>query len=348
MIGGNNNRRLRRLRRLGLLKFQNDNLCNLRNLRLFILCLCLTGCRDEAPPVSSHILATVGGRAITQADFDREAAMRPGKTGEEVLNELIKHHALYLAATAAGVLDNPALKRELENRVITEWLETAFKRERDALTVTAAEILAAYEDTSNSLVKRPAQARFAILYQKGRNTAELLDALNDAIALFEADRAGATNNQRLPGFGKIAQDFSEDVNSRFKGGDMGWIGEGTGSRLPDEVLAAGWQLAVDEIAPPFAAGDGVYAIMKMDERALARVSLEEATPGLRRRLLLAKQTEFDARFMAGVTNGVSVKRFATAAGDSRPAARGDARPPTTDFGLPTSDVENPVNKGTNP
>lgn len=236
--------------------------------------------------------------------------MRPGMSAEEVMGELVKHRALLMAAEASGIMDNPALKRDLENRVISEWLETAFRRERDALTVTEAEIRAAYEEKTESLVKHPAQARFAILYQKGRNVAELSEALAEAVAVFESDPAAATNNQRLPGFGKIAADYSEDVNSRYKGGDIGWVGEGSASRLPDDVLAAGWALAAGEMTAPMAAGDGVYIIMKTDDRPLAQVTFNEAAPGLRRRLLLAKQAEFEAQFMAGVTGSVQVIRIA--------------------------------------
>ena len=286
---------------------------------LFLLC----GCREREAEVSSVVLATVGGKAITQGDFDREAAMRPGKSAEEVMGELIKHRALYSAAEASGVMESPVLKRDLENRVISEWLETAFRRERDAMTVTEAEIRAAYEEKTESLVKHPAQARFAILYQKGRNVAELTETLSEAVAAFKDDTATATNNQRLPGFGKVAAEYSEDTVSRYKGGDIGWVGEGNASRIPDEVLAAGNALGVGDLSEPMAAGDGVYVIMKTDDRPLARVSFNEAAPGLRRRLLLAKQSEFEAQFMATVTGGVAIVRKAA------PKETRDQRPETS-------------------
>ena len=295
--------------------------------------LLLAGCREQTSAPPQDALATVNGRAITQADFDYEAALRPNMSAEEVLDELIKRKALLLRAEASGIAESPALKRDLENRLIGEWLAGAYRAPRENLAVTEDELRAAYEERREKLYSFPSQARFAILYQKGRNTEELLGALNEAVALFEADRETATNNGRLPGFGKIAADTSEDTISRFKGGDIGWLGEGsTVSRVPAEVLAAGWALDAGEVAPPMAAGDGVYAIMKISGRDAAQMSYNDAAPTLRARVMAEKQAAFDTRFNGDLTNTLSIVRKAAPVATPRPQ-KTDA-PPFGGFGEP--------------
>ena len=326
--------RLRGLHRFFVFnKFNPRNLCN-----LWIILICvihvICGCKKQDPsPQSADVLATVNGRAITQADFDYESALRPGMSPDEILHELIKRQALILRAEESGIAETPALKRDLENRLISEWLAGSYRAPREGLSVTEDELRAAYEDRREKIYTTPSQARFAILYQKGRNTDELTDALNDAIALFEADRDAATNNSRLPGFGKIAADYSEDTISRFKGGDIGWLGEGTSvSRVPAEVLAEGWKLGAGEVAGPMVAGDGVYAILKISERDAAHMSYNDAAPTLRARVMAEKQAAFDIQFNNALTNSLSIVRKAAPVATPR-AQKSDA-PPFGGFGAP--------------
>ena len=276
-----------------------------------LLLLLLAGCRENTTPTTatdSSILATVNGHAITQSDFDFESALRPTMSSDEILNELITRKAMRIRAEASGIADTPALRRELEDRVIAEWLETTYKKELAAITITEDELRAAYENRRDKLVTNPAQTRFAILHRKGRNTAELTDALNDAVALFEADRDAATNNGRLPGFGKIASEHSEDTISRFRGGDIGWVGEGTLSRVPEEILAAGRALETGKISEPPVAGDGVYVVMKTEEREPSHLGYNESVTYLRSRLLSEKRAAIEARFKENLLDGLKVER----------------------------------------
>ena len=127
--------------------------------------LLLAGCRDNQTPPStipdSAILATVNGRAITQADFDYESALRPGMTPDEILHELIKRQALILRAEESGIAETPALKRDLENRLISEWLAGSYRAPREGLSVTEDELRAAYEDRREKIYTTPSQVRFA-------------------------------------------------------------------------------------------------------------------------------------------------------------------------------------------
>ena len=297
------------------------------HLWLILLSLFICGCdKKEAPSsVSSVVLVTVGGRAVTQADFDDEAARRPGMAAEAVLSNLVERQAMLIRAEASEVARSPEFRRNTEDRLIGEWLATTFRKDRDAVTVTEEELQAAYNARREQLFTRPPLARYAILYRKGRNTDELSAALTEALARFEADRGGATNNDRLQGFGKIAADSSEDTLTRYRGGDIGWVGEEASSRIPAAVLAMGKLLDVGAVAGPVAAGDGVYVILKTAERDATQIDFKEAAPALRRRLVSEKQAALETRFKEGLMDGVAVVRKADPVAP-QPVKKSDAPP----------------------
>ncbi|MCL1919544.1 MAG: peptidyl-prolyl cis-trans isomerase [Kiritimatiellaeota bacterium] len=300
------------------------------------LSLLICGCREEtsSSAPSSPVLVTVNGRAITQSDFDSEAERRPNLSAEAVLSNLVERQVMLIRAEASGVADRPAFKRDMENKLISEWLATA--RDGDAAAdITEDELKAAYEARQGQMFTRPPLTRYAILYRKGRDIEELKGALAEAVARFRADRDAATNNGRLQGFGKIAADHSEDTVSRYKGGDIGWVGDDTASRVPAEVLAAGKALEVGAAAGPVVADGGVYVIMKTDERAVTQIDFKEAAPALRRRLIAEKKAEADARFRAGLMEGVAVVRKASPAAPGKPPDRNPSEDAPPAFPLST-------------
>ena len=294
-----------------------------------IICGLLGGCREQ----QADALVTVNGRAITQADFDDEASRRPGMSAEAVLTNLIERQAMLIRAEASGVADTPVFKRDMENKLISEWLANTYRKDRDAVTITEEELQAAYEARREQLFSRPPLTRYAILYRKGSNTDELVKALSDALARFESDRDGLTNNGRIPGFGKISSDSSEDTVSRYRGGDIGWVGDETVSRIPAEVLVAGKALDVGAVAGPMPAGDGVYAIMKTAERDTTQIGFKEAAPALRGRLVSEKQAAVEARFKESLMGGVSVVHKAKPV--AQPARKREDVPPA--LPLPMTD-----------
>lgn len=301
---------------------------NVRNGWLEYVCvLCVigglaAGCSRSPSPVAatSPVLAEVGGRAITRADFDAEAgrrgaAGRPAASAKTLLDEMIEREAMLVKAEASGIATNEAFRREAESRLLAQWVASTLAKERDGVAVTDEELKSAYEARKDSTLTASSLTRLAILYRKasGRVGDEAVSALEkrlaEGVAAFEKDRAGATNQGRLPGFGKIAADYSEDTVSRYRGGDLGWlnVAQGDHPRVPKEVLAAGAALAQGQVSAPVRAGDGVYVVMKDGERAAKQMTFQESVPLLRRRLLREKQHAVEARFKADVLRSVPVK-----------------------------------------
>jgi parvulin-like peptidyl-prolyl isomerase len=275
------------------------------HLWLIIISFLICGC-DKKETSPSVVLATVNGRAVTQADFDAEYARRKDQPPAAVLSNLIERQAMLIKAEAAGIADSPEFKRETENRLVSQWLANTFNKERDAVSVSEEELKAAYEMRREQLFLRKPLTRYAILCRKGKNLDELKNTLAEAVAVFEKDRDGATNKGRLQGFGKIAADYSEDTGSRYRGGDIGWVGENVLPRIPAEVIDIAKDHAVGKIAGPVVAGDGVYVVMKTGEREASQIDYKEASPALRRRVLSEKRAEVEQAFRENVMRNVTV------------------------------------------
>ena len=299
-----------------------EKLCFITILAGCSIGLILVGCKPKtARPVgTSPVVAEVGGRKITHADFAAEAARRrdsgnPAASAKDLLNEMIEREAMLVKAENSGVSQSEAFRRDTESRLLSQWVASTLAKKRDGVKVTDEELKAAYEARKESALTSAALTRLAILYRKvsgriGDDVAHALEkSLSEGVAAFEKDRAASTNNGRLPGFGKIAADYSEDTITRYRGGDLGWLNleQGEHPRVPKEVLAAGAALAQGAVSAPLRAGDGIYVVMKVGERMAKQLTFQEAVPTLRRRLLREKQHAVEAHFKAEVLGSVPVK-----------------------------------------
>lgn len=274
--------------------------------------LCASGCGrgGEGEPESARPapLASVNGVAITEDDFASEVQRRidqgrPLGDAESVLNELIEREAMLQKARTSPVMDDPDVRRELENQTLVKWLDRTLQEQKDAVTVTEADLRAAYEAEIDRF-SRPAMARLAILYREAHpndpddTVTELRTVLESARAAYLADPAAATRDGRIPGFGTVAAEQSEHTISRYRGGDLGWIQAlaGQPERVPGPVLDAGFALPVGGVSGVIEAGDGLYVVMKQDERPAAVTPFEEAAVSLRRRALRDKQEAVERDF----------------------------------------------------
>jgi len=283
--------------------------------------LLFTGCgsRDAVPPEPPEPpLAAVDGVSITEADFAfevqrRQASGRPLGEPQAILDDLIQRQAMLQQAERSDIMQDPAVRRELENKQLGQWLDRSLQVERDRVRVSDAELRAEY-DARPEAFTRPEMARLAMLYRRvNRRDAEAAQAalradLESGRALFLADSSAATQAGQLTGFGTVAARFSEDAVSRYRGGDLGWQDRGSsGGRLPDAVADAGFALDVGAVSEVIADGDGLYVIMKSDARPARVTPYEEVAPTLRRRLIRLRQDAVERAFVSNLMASAKIE-----------------------------------------
>ncbi len=279
-----------------------------------------SGCgkKEKAGPEAAPApLASVNGVAITPDDvaFEiqrRRETGRPIGDAREVLDFLIERQVMLQAARSSGLLEEPAIKRTLENRELGQWLDRSLQIERDAVRVSDEELAVFYEANPN-LHTRPAMSRLAVLQRTvGRSEnaeiqASIRDELSAARDAFLADITGATRDGQLAGFGVIAASSSEDTVTRYRGGDLGWMpDQDLVHRIPAAVAERAASMGTGDVSEVIETENGMYVVLVIDRQPAARTPLTEVAPGLRRKLIREKQRNVERSFKSNLLAAASI------------------------------------------
>ena len=280
-----------------------------------VLLAAAPGCRrrDDAPPAppAPVPLARVGSAVITAEDVVAEAlrlraAGQPAAEPQAVLRALVEREAMLQEASASAWANAPGERRERENLLLAQWLEHTLQAEKGKVALADEDLRAFYEANAAEFT-RPAMVHLAILHRNPashgtESSAEALTAaLRQARQAFLDNPAQSTRNGRIPGFGAIAAEASEDATSRYRGGDIGWLDIGRNDyRWPAEVVAAGFALPVGGVSDVLSTESGLYVVMKQDQREARTAPFEEVSATLRRRLLRVKHEAVEVMFKSNL------------------------------------------------
>jgi foldase protein PrsA len=83
-------------------------------------------------------------------------------------------------------------------------------------------------------------------------------------------------------FSKIARDYSEDEATKDKGGDLGWVSQGT---MAPEFEQMAFKLAVGEVSTPFQTRWGFNIIKVIDKKKPTAMPYEDAKPNIKNALV---------------------------------------------------------------
>lgn len=249
-----------------------------RALALTAVPLLATACHEQpAPP--ANILAKVGTEVITTEDLQTAAKRRGGANRQALLDELIDESALVQRAKAKGLDQTPEFQRRVRNLLIA-----TLREQESATPITAptqADLQALYEELQPSLVL-PAARHLAILQLSGEDAAQ---TLRQAIQRFQA----LPPDPARRGFGPIAAEFSEDQNTRYAGGDIGWLTDAEiRRRLPAEAAQAALALTTPGSCSEVTShGNTAFVILLSAQRSAATQPFDKVENQLR--------TEFENR-----------------------------------------------------
>ena len=322
--------------------------CSVIAVALSLLGAAGCGKRDQvSEPAAPPPLARVGDGVITETDFELEArrraeAGRPATGKSDLLQEMIEREIMLQKARADETMKAPEVQRSLDNQLLTHWLDGTLQEARNQVTVSDDELRAAYEADLASHT-RPAMIRVAMLYRKAPASAAVEEsqalraALLAARDAYRRDPAVATQGGRISGFGAVAAEASEDAVSRYRGGDIGWYVPGEGKyRWPKPVMEAAFALNKGETSDVIEHEDGLYVVMKSDERPSSVTPFDEAKVTMRRRMIRDKQAAVEAQFRSNLMSSVRVEINHEVLGRMelpRPAAPETAAPAQTAPGM---------------
>lgn len=196
---------------------------------------------------------------------------------KQYLENLVRFEVMAMAARARGYDRDPAVLRVLKQQMIDEFLRKEVDAKLRPEDIGDAEIEAFYREHIHEFT-RPEEVRASQIFAKGRGTAE--KAAAEAKALQRNDQAG---------FRALVEKYSEDEDSKSRGGDLTFFDRKTKAHPRPLVEAAFALKEIGEISPPIESEQGVH-VLKLTQRRPGFVQpLAEAKRDAQRMILQARR-----------------------------------------------------------
>ncbi len=238
------------------------------------LALLLLACGEK-----KRVIARVNGEDVTQERFDAYLILKnipaeDEKRRDSALKEFLEREALAKAIDKQDALDDKLIDAEVEefrkelliSRYFDQFLEEAVSEE------TVSELY--QKDASQFESRKVHVAHILLRVNKGMDEQQRLAKLTTARELHAKIQTGQD-------FSELAQQFSEDKISGRKGGDLGWIKEGS---IGEGFSKRAFQLKKDQISEPFESPFGFHIIKIIEEPQIIRRPLGAVAGEIRYRL----------------------------------------------------------------
>jgi peptidyl-prolyl cis-trans isomerase C len=262
----------------------------MRYILILLLALGISGCGQKEKK-----LATVGGKAVTQAQFDAYLKFKHINAKDDhrragLLDQYLQRTALAAAIEKTDVLDKQLIAAELaefrKQMLISRYFEAYLK-----------------DKAGEDAVRNYYNAHAGDYEEHQVHVAHILIRTNPKMTETErkakltvAQEAYAKVHQGAD-FAKIAEQYSEDKISAKKGGDLGWIKEGSIDRTFSKTA---FELAPGSVSEPFETPFGYHVLKVLEAPRVVKKSFEAVAGDIRYRLRNeAKKAELK-RLMAGV------------------------------------------------
>lgn len=223
---------------------------------LSLLAIGLAGCgKEDKPP----LVAMVNDQVVTKAQFEAYLKFKrvPGndeRRRERLLDQYVEREALAAAVEGETLLDRELIRAELnefrKEMLISRYFEK-FLKER----VTDQGVQNYYNTHAADYEQRRAHgAHILIRTNKKMSETERKAKLTTAQEAYSQIRAGKD-------FAEVARDYSEDKVSGKKGGDLGWLKEGSIDKRFSKTL---FGLEAGGVSEPFETPFGFHVVKLVD------------------------------------------------------------------------------------
>lgn len=248
----------------------------------------LAGCGTEEK------LASVDGRAVTQAEFDAFLKFNRHRAQDEkrrsaLLDQYLEREALAAAIDKEPLLDKALIAAELnefrKEMLIARYFETFLKDKvsRDAVRNYYNTHAGDYEE------KQVHVAHILIRTNPKMSEPERKAKLTTAQEAYSQIRSGKA-------FEKVAEQYSEDKVSAKKGGDLGWIKQGA---VDKNFSRTAFELEEGAVSDPFETPFGFHVIKVLSAPRTVKRPFEAVAGDIRYQLRnKAKKAELERLLQA--------------------------------------------------
>lgn len=269
--------------------------------------------KKAAKPVKqdSAALAVIGGKPVTMDAFKAEMARRSGEFNasrkEELLGSLVRSELLFAAAKTAGYENDPEVIAAIKQALVGKYLRDNLEPKLAALKATDQEAESYYQ-SHQAEFGTPAAVHGAIIKvavsskSSEEKKGELLKRAEDARAEALALEPG------IPGFGAVAVKYSDDQDSRYRGGDSDWLQagavDGRRDKKVSEALAA--LKTPGQVSPVITAADGYYIVKLIETKAATVKPFAAVKDGVRYQVVQEKKKKLEDEFIEQLKKKIPV------------------------------------------
>jgi hypothetical protein len=255
----------------------------------------------------------VGVGEILTEDFIAYAADRsaPGFAIDRsaILDEMIAEESIAQRARTLGLDQTPAFRRALRDFLATRLREAELlPLLEEASAISDPDLEAAVAEAAPRLGQAAARriAWMRVTFEGGS----------------EAQRNAATTRlaeasekwRELPpdidrrGFGTIAAEYSDDPDTRYQGGDLGWVAsDSPHTRLPAAASAAAAALqSIGSLTEPVLLADSACILLLQDQRDAQPADPGKIRERVRQELMSSRRAEAEAAWRAKCRNAARV------------------------------------------
>ncbi len=266
--------------------------------------------------VNDPNFVTVNGKNISRKLLIEEVRFRgaitPGalKNPEvlnEILGEVVVTELMAQKAIENGLDKLPKIAMTIKKLLANEYRKSIVTPQLKQLVIAKEEV----EELYNNKIERyssPAMAKASIIFMQYphgdiKNKPELLKEINKVKK--QADKQA----DKTSGFGKLAEKFSDDMRTKFKGGVLNWISKGTKiQRLDKEVVTAIFEInAPGDISPVIETRRGLALVRLLEERKAKSKPLSVVGNAIRNQLLEQKKQEWLTSFYDDLKGEADIK-----------------------------------------
>lgn len=261
-----------------------------------LMAACLAACREETvrqtkpSDPEAKVLATIDGIPITTTDLQAtlsryqqepfvQKRFSSSEKMKELLDNLVRYEVMALEARKRGYERDPEVQRIMQERMVKQFIKQEVTDKIKPGDIPEEKVRDYYQSHLQDF-NQPEEVRISLVLIRDQDQAQKVMALVQALP-----------KGSFKGFRDLAIQFSEDEDSKSRGGDSMFFSRKS-TQLPDVVKEAAFAMKnIGEVKGPVATERGFAIIQLVERRPPGVRSLEESNVEIQTRLAETYRTQ---------------------------------------------------------